>query len=228
MSWEATLLSFFSWNFIWFGQKQPIKVQNFRLLTAHVKFYQICTFIGSFCWKYIKFQPKKYRGVMSHDTEDDATFEEKLICCFKNDKNLVNFDPVSKICTLTGSFCAKYKTFDIKKYRGVILHDTEEWCKISRKTDLWFGKWLGIWQIFTRALESVKIENLVGSFCPKWKMHELKIYRGVMCNYTEQWWKTWRGIDLSLQNWHEEFDKFWPKHSEVSKICALMGYFWPN
>ena len=23
----------------------------------------------------------------------DAKFEEKLICCFKNDKNLVNFDP---------------------------------------------------------------------------------------------------------------------------------------
>ena len=23
----------------------------------------------------------------------DAKFEEKLICCFKNDMNLVNFDP---------------------------------------------------------------------------------------------------------------------------------------
>ena len=23
----------------------------------------------------------------------DAKFEEKLICCFKNDKNLVNIDP---------------------------------------------------------------------------------------------------------------------------------------
>ena len=23
----------------------------------------------------------------------DAKFEEKLICCFKNDKNLVDFDP---------------------------------------------------------------------------------------------------------------------------------------
>ena len=23
---------------------------------------------------------------------DDAKFEEKLICCFKNDKNLLNFD----------------------------------------------------------------------------------------------------------------------------------------
>ena len=24
--------------------------------------------------------------------KNDAKFEEKLICCFKNDKNLVNFD----------------------------------------------------------------------------------------------------------------------------------------
>ena len=25
--------------------------------------------------------------------KDDAKFEEKPICCFKTDKNLVNFDP---------------------------------------------------------------------------------------------------------------------------------------
>ena len=25
--------------------------------------------------------------------KSDAKLEEKLICCFKNDKNLVNFDP---------------------------------------------------------------------------------------------------------------------------------------
>ena len=31
--------------------------------------------------------------------------------------------------------------FDLKIYRGVIFHDTEEWCEIWRKTDLWFGKW---------------------------------------------------------------------------------------
>ena len=48
---------------------------------------------------------------------------------------------VSKICTFIGSYCAKYLMFDLKKYRGVIFHDTEEWCKIWRKTDLWFGKW---------------------------------------------------------------------------------------
>ena len=30
---------------------------------------------------------------MSHDMKSDGTFREKLICCFKNNKNLVNFDP---------------------------------------------------------------------------------------------------------------------------------------
>ena len=30
---------------------------------------------------------------MSHDPEDGAKFEEKLIFCLKNDRNLVNFDP---------------------------------------------------------------------------------------------------------------------------------------
>ena len=48
---------------------------------------------------------------------------------------------VSKICTLIGSLWPKYIMFELKKYRGVIFHDIEEWCNIWRKTDLWFGKW---------------------------------------------------------------------------------------
>ena len=48
----------------------------------------------------------------------DAKLEEKLICCFKNEKNLVNPDPSTKksqkICTLIGSYHAKYM-FDLKK-----------------------------------------------------------------------------------------------------------------
>ena len=65
--------------------------------------------------------------------------------CFKNGKNLANFDPdyskASKMCTLINSYCAKYSMFDLKKYRGVIFHDTEECCKIWRENDLWFEKW---------------------------------------------------------------------------------------
>ena len=68
-------------------------MQNFRLLTAHMKFYHICTLIGSFYWKYIKFQLKKKAKYLCLMTlKGDAKFEKKLIRCFKNDKNLVKLD----------------------------------------------------------------------------------------------------------------------------------------
>ena len=37
---------------------------------------------------------------------------------------------VSKICTLISPFRANYIAFDLKKYRGVIFHGTEESYKI--------------------------------------------------------------------------------------------------
>ena len=49
----------FSWNLIWFWQKEPTKLQNFGLSTAQVEFHLVCTLIESFCWKYIKFQLKR-------------------------------------------------------------------------------------------------------------------------------------------------------------------------
>ena len=55
----------------------------------------------------------------------------------------MNFDPstqVWKIYTLICSFREKNVMFDLKQYRGDIFHGTREWCKIWRKTDLWFGK----------------------------------------------------------------------------------------
>ena len=59
-------------------------------------------------------------------------------------------------------------------------------------------------------------------------MYELKIYRGVLCHNNEESYQIWRGIDLPVQNWHEEFDKFWTEHSKISKNCTLTGYFWPK
>ena len=49
-----------------------------------------------------------------------------------------------------------------------------------------------------------------------------------MCHDNEKWYKSGRGLDLPVKNWHEEFDKFWPEHSEISKICSLMDCFWPK
>ena len=39
--------------------------------------------------------------------------------------------------------------------------------KFKKKTTFAWKMTCGIWQIFTRALESVKIGTLMGSFCPK-------------------------------------------------------------
>ena len=60
----------------------------------------------------------------------DTKFGDELTCCFKIDvNNLTNFLPehskVSKIFTLMDSFWAKYILFELKKYRGVIFHETE-------------------------------------------------------------------------------------------------------
>ena len=48
---------------------------------------------------------------------------------------------------------------------------------------------------------------------------------------SEEWCKTWRGIYFLFQNWHDDLDKFWPKHSKglkISKRFTLMNFFWPK
>ena len=62
--------------------------------------------------------------------KNDAAFKEKLTCrfTFKFDmRNLMKFHPntpKSKNVTSMGCFCPKYMRFELKKYRGVIFHDT--------------------------------------------------------------------------------------------------------
>ena len=76
--------------------------------------------------------------------------------------------------------------------------------------------------------KSLKIWTFIGSFSPKWKMYELKNYRRFMCHDNEEWCKNSSELDLSIQNWHEEFDDFSPKHLKISKICTLNGCFLPK
>ena len=84
----------------------------------------------------------------------------------------------------------------------------------------------GIWQIFTRALESLQIGTLMAYFCLKLKMYELKIYRGVMYHDNEEWcknwlvssklaWGIWQILTLALENL-----KNWPKYIifELKKV----------
>ena len=55
-----------------------------------------------------------------------AKFKEKRTCGFKFDMNdLVNFHPTTQKSE-RDYFCPKYMRFKLKKYRGVIFHDTEK------------------------------------------------------------------------------------------------------
>ena len=133
---------------------------------------------------------------------------------------------ISRIFILMCSFWAKYILFELKKYRGVILHETEEGYKVWRGIDMfqnWYKEFDKLWPEHS---EVSKIFTLMGSFWAKNILLELKKYRGVIFHETGEGYKIWRGIDLSFQNWHKQFDKFWPEHSKVSKIFILMGSFW--
>ena len=38
-----------------------------------------------------------------------------------------------------------------------------------------------------------------------------------MCHENEEWYEFWRGIDPSVQNWHE-FDELWHEDSNLEKV----------
>ena len=107
-----------------------------------------------------------------------------------------------------------------------MYHDNEEWCKIWRGIDL-FQSWHEEFDEFwLKHLEVSKIVILMCSFWAKYILFELNKYRGIIFYDTEEGYKIWRGIDLSFQNWHKEFDKFWPEHSKFSKNVFLIGSLW--
>ena len=139
----------------------------------------------------------------------DVKFQEKLICCFKNDlfQKHLHFHWFL--------LCKVFKVWPKKVQRSYL---SWQWRVMQNLKKNWLVIWKmtwGIWQIFTRAIESLKIGTLMGSFNPK---YERKIHRGVMCHDNEEWCKTWRGIDFSFQNWHWELINFDPSTYKSQKF----------
>ena len=95
----------------------------------------------------------------------DAKFEEKLTYGSKNNlRNLMNFNSSLKIWTLMCYFSWKFIMYEPKKYRGIMCHNTEEWCKSWGGTDLSFEKWheefSGFWPN-TRKSQNLHFDVLV-------------------------------------------------------------------
>ena len=105
-------------------------------------------------------------------------------------------------------------------------------CLLTLKSDAKFDKNLfvvskmtRIWWILTWVLGILKISNLIGSFCTKYITFEVKKSRGVIFHETEEWCKIWRKTDLPFGKWHEEYRKFSPEHSKVSKLVLWWDPF---
>ena len=170
---------------------------------------------------------------MSYYTEKGCKIWRKTDLMFQKWQEFGEFwsehSKVSKICTLIGPFCAKYIIFDLKKYRGVIFHDTEESCKIWRKTDLWFGKWHEEFGKFSPEHSKVsKLGLWWDPFIQSTKCMSLKFTEEVMFHDNEEWYKLWRGIDMLFQNWYEELLNFDQSTQKVSKFFTLMTSCWPK
>ena len=124
-------------------------------------------------------------------------------------------------------FCPKYLRFqsmELWKYRGVIFHDTEHWCKIWINLDTVVSKlaW-GIRWTFIKAVKNLKICTFMGSFCPKRNASAGKLQRNyvswhwkVMQNVSENWLVTWK-MTRNLANFHAS--------SWKSENLHLMGFF---
>ena len=101
-------------------------------------------------------------------------------------------------------------------------HDTEEWCKIWRKTNLLFQKWQEFGEFWSEHSKVLKSWTLIGPFDAKYITFNLKEYRGVIFHDTEESCKIWRKTDVWFGKWHEEFDRFSLEHLKVSKF----GLWW--
>ena len=152
-----------------------------------------------------------------------AKFEEKLTCGLENDmRNLENFHQNTWKCEnwyfhgillfkVENSWATNYMS-----YRGVISNDTEEWWKIWREIDLSFQNWHKEFDEFW--LQNSKMYTFMDWFWPNYVMFELKKYRVVMFNYTQDWYRIWRKTGLCFQKLAWGFGKFLPEHLKVSKL----------
>ena len=173
---------------------------TWRIWQIFSRALKIGILMGSFNPNLKKFELKIHRAFICHDNEELRKNWRGTDLSFQSwHEEFDEFWPkhlkVSNIFILMSSFWAKYILFELKKYTGVIFHETEEGCKIWRGIDLSFQNWQKEFDKFWPEQSKVsKIFTLMGSSWAKSILFELKKYRGVIFH------KTWRGMQNLERN----------------------------
>ena len=161
---------------------------------------------------------------------------KKNWCCFKNDKNLLKFDPSICLCDSSTHLFLLCKVFNVsfKKVHGSCL--SWHW----RVMQNWKKNWLvwkmtwEIWQIFTRTFESFKIGTLMGSkftekLCVMTMKNNAKFEAELTCHF-KTGMRNLANFDLSralenlkklLFNW-----LLWPKYIMFELRKVQRSYIW--
>ena len=94
---------------------------------------------------------------------------------------------------------AKYMRFELKKYRGVIFHNTEQWCKIWINLSLWFQKWHE--ELGELSLEHPKVWKLYINVLFLSKAYTVSVYaldKKFQRNYVSWHWRVLQSLN---ENW---------------------------
>ena len=114
------------------------------ILMRAVANLEICTLMYYFCQQHIKFLPKKCGIIISHGTEKDLNFEEKLTFYLKNDmRNLVN----SAVENLHLDGLLLWKVCNVWANKDTEELCCEKWLMFSKMT-------LVVWWFYTQVVES--------------------------------------------------------------------------
>ena len=95
---------------------------------------------------------KPHRSYVSRHVKSDTKFEEKSFCCFKNDKNLVNFDPSTQISQTFSLWPLSGKVYNVWPKKVLRIYLSWQWRTMQNLKKNWLVIWKmtwGIWQIFT-------------------------------------------------------------------------------
>ena len=181
-----------------------------QILTRALENLENFDFNGLFLSRvYIAWAKKVQRSYLSwHWRVIQNSERNRLIVCFKIDmRNLTNFDlstwKLQKNFPLIGSFSAKYVLFELKKYRGVFFHDTEERYKIWRQIGLLFWNWH---EEFDKSSPDHSKVSKLGlwwdPFVQSWKFMSLKFTEEscVMTMKNDMTWGIWWILTRALKN----------------------------
>ena len=108
-------------------------------------------------------------------------------------------------------------------------HDTQDKCKIWRKTNLFFQKWQEFGKFWSEHSKVSNIYNLIGPFHKKYVMFDLKKYRWVIFHDTENDVKFEENLTCCLENNMRNLANFHQSTwSWNSKLGLLWGTFIPS